>query len=440
MADALTSGNMSPALLKVVERAQREPEGRFHSLAHLIDVPALARAYHRLRKEAAAGVDGVTKEAYGRELDANLEDLHERLRSKRYRHQPLRRVHIPKGQGRRRPIGISVLEDKIVQGAVREVLEAIYEQDFLDCSYGFRPGRSAHDAVRTLDRAVYQGKVSWILEADIVSFFDSLDRTKLQEMLQIRVADGSLQRLVGKCLHVGVLDGEDYSEPEFGTTQGSVLSPLLGNIYLHYVLDVWFERAVKPRLGGAATLIRYADDFVIGFERHDDAMRVLEVLGKRMERHGLALHPEKTRLVAFARPPGSQRAGEGPGTFDFLGFTFYWGKSRRGRWMMCCKTRRASLRRAIQSVAEWCRRHRHLPVQAQHAALTRRLVGHFNYFGVNGNHRHLVRLVRITTRVWYKWLRRRGQRRPLSWQRFRGLLERYPLPEPRIVVRIWAAP
>ncbi|NIU62795.1 MAG: group II intron reverse transcriptase/maturase [Pseudomonas stutzeri] len=440
MADALTSGNMSPELLKVVERAQREPEGRFHSLAHLIDVPALARAYHRLRKDAAVGVDGVTKEAYGRELDANLEDLHERLRSKRYRHQPLRRVHIPKGQGRRRPIGISVLEDKIVQGAVREVLEAIYEQDFLDCSYGFRPGRSAHDAVRTLDRAVYQGKVSWILEADIVSFFDSLDRTKLQEMLQIRVADGSLLRLIGKCLHVGVLDGEDYSEPELGTTQGSVLSPLLGNIYLHYVLDVWFERAVKPRLGGAATLIRYADDFVIGFERHDDAMRVLEVLGKRMERHGLALHPEKTRLVAFARPPGSQRAGEGPGTFDFLGFTFYWGKSRRGRWMMCCKTRRASLRRAIQSVAEWCRRHRHLPVQAQHAALTRRLVGHFNYFGVNGNHRHLVRLVRITTRVWYKWLRRRGQRRPLSWQRFRGLLERYPLPEPRIVVRIWAAP
>lgn len=439
MADALTSGNMSPELLKVVDRAQREPEGRFHSLAHLIDVPALARAYHRLRKDAAAGVDGITKEAYGRELDANLEDLHERLRSKRYRHQPLRRVHIPKGKGRRRPIGISVLEDKIVQGAVREVLEAIYEQDFLDCSYGFRPGRGAHDAVRALDRAVYQGKVSWILEADIVSFFDSLDRTKLKEMLQIRVADGSLLRLVGKCLHVGVLDGSDYSEPEFGTTQGSVLSPLLGNIYLHYVLDVWFERAVKPRLRGTATLIRYADDFVIGFERHDDAMRVLEVLGKRMERHGLALHPEKTRLVAFARPPASSRADEAPGTFDFLGFTFYWGKSRRGRWMMCCKTRRASLRRALQSITEWCRRHRHLPVQAQHAALTRRLVGHFNYFGVNGNHRNLVRLVRATKRVWFKWLRRRGQRRPLSWARFGALLKRCPLPEPRIVVRIWAA-
>ncbi len=302
MVDASTSGSMSPELLKVVERAQREPEGRFHSLAHLIDVPALERAYHRLRKDAAVGVDGITKEAYGKELDANLEDLHERLRSKRYRHQPLRRVNIPKGKGRRRPIGISALEDKIVQDAVREVLEAIYEQDFLDCSYGFRPGRSAHDAVRALDRAVYQGKVSWILEADIVSFFDSLDRTKLKEMLQIRVADGSLLRLVGKCLHVGVLDGEEYSEPELGTTQGSVLSPLLGNIYLHYVLDVWFERDVKPRLRGAATLIRYADDFVIGFERHDDAVRVLEVLGKRMER--LAMD-----WPCIQRRPGSWRLG-----------------------------------------------------------------------------------------------------------------------------------
>jgi RNA-directed DNA polymerase len=225
MSDASTLGNMSPGLLKVVERAQGEPEGRFHSLAHLIDVPALARAFHRLRKDAAVGVDGVTKAAHGRALDANLADLHERLRTKRYRHQPLRCVHLSRGKGKWRPIGICALEDKIVQDAVREVLGAIYEQDFLDCSYGFRPKRGAHDAVRALDRAVHQGKVSGILEADIVSFFDSLDRIKLKEMLQIRVADGSLLRLIGKCLHVGVLDGEEYSGPERGATQGSVLTP-----------------------------------------------------------------------------------------------------------------------------------------------------------------------------------------------------------------------
>ena len=437
MTDALTPGNMSPELFKVMERAQREPEGRFHSLAHLIDVPALERAYHRLRKDASVGVDGITKEGYGMELDANLAELHQRLKSRRYRHQALRRVHIPKGQGRWRPIGISALEDKVVQGAVREVLEAVYEQDFLDCSYGFRPGRSAHDAIRALNRAVHRGKVSWILEADIVSFFDSLDRTKLKEMLQVRVADGSLLRLIGKCLHVGVFDGEEYSEPDQGTTQGSVLSPLLGNVYLHYVLDVWFEREVKPRLQGEVTLIRYADDFVIGFERSDDAKRVMRVLGKRMERYGLALHPDKTRLIAFQRPRASQRNGKGPSTFDFLGFTLYWRRTRRGRWSMWCKTRRARLRRAIQSVAEWCRRHRHLPVAAQHAALTRRLVGHFNYFGVNGNYASLDYLVYRTSRIWFKWLRRRGQRKPLTWERFTHILERFPLPRPRITVRLW---
>ena len=244
---------MSTSLLRVVERARREPEGRFHSLAHLIDVPALERAFHRLRTDAAVGVDGVSKEQYGQALEANLEDLHGRLRTKRYRHQPLRRVHIPKGGGRTRPIGISAVEDKIVQGAVREVLGAVYEQDFLECSYGFRPGRGAHDAIRALNCAVYQGKVSWILEADIESFFDSLDRTRLEEMLRIRVADGSLRRLVGKCVRVGVLDGEERTEPERGTPQGSGLSPLLGNLYLHHTLDVWFEREVKPRLGESWT-------------------------------------------------------------------------------------------------------------------------------------------------------------------------------------------
>lgn len=318
------------------------------------------------------------------------------------------------------------------------VLEAVYEQDFLDCSHGYRPKRTAHDAVRALDRVVREGKVNCVLEADIQSFFDSVVRHMLMQMLQIRIADGSLLRLIGKCLHVGVLEGEQYSEPEEGTTQGSVLSPLIGNIYLHYALDVWFEREVKPHLSGAATLIRYADDFVICMERREEAQQVMRKLKERLEQYGLTLHPQKTRVVPFGRPAADHH-GKGPGTFDFLGFTFYWRRARRGAWGMRCKTRHVRLRRTIQAVAEWCRKHRHRSLKEQHAALKRRLVGHFNYFGVNGNLRSLVRLVEQIQRSWFKWLRRRGQRRPLSWARFGRLLKRYPLPKPRITVRIWAS-
>jgi group II intron reverse transcriptase/maturase len=437
MANAQTLGKMSPQLLKVVERAKREPEGRFNSLAHLIDVPALERAYRRMRKDAAVGVDGVTKDDYGQDLERNLRGLHERMKAKRYRHQPIRRVHIPKGQGKTRPIGVAAFEDKLVQDVIREVLEAIYEQDFLDCSHGFRPKRSTHDAIRTLDRIVHRGEVNWILEADVLSFFDSLDRKKLKEMLEIRVADGSLLRLIGKCLHVGVLDGVELSTSESGTAQGSVLSPLLGNVYLHYTLDLWFEQEVKPRLRGRATLVRYCDDFVIGFEREDDARRVMAVLGKRLGRFGLALHPDKTRLIPFRRPPAGQKDGKGPATFDFLGFTLYWARSSKGRWGMFCKTRSASLRRAIQSVYQWCRRHRHHSVKDQHAALTRRIQGHFNYFGVSGNFRSLLLIIEQAKRSWYKWLCRRSQRKRLTWERFMDLLRDFPLPTPRITVRIW---
>ena len=313
-----------------------------------------------------------------------------------------------------------------------------HEQDFLDCSYGFRPGRSAHDAVRRVDHIVHRGEVSWILEADVESFFDSLDRTKLEEMLRTRVVDGSLLRLIGKCLHVGVLDGAQYSAPKTGATQGSVLSPLLGNIYLHYVLDHWFETVVKPRLKGKASLVRYCDDFVIGFELEEDARRVMEVLPQRMGKYGLSLHPDKTRLLPFRRPPKGQGSGRGEATFDFLGFTFYWARARTGRWGMWCKTRSASLRRAIKSVYDWCRRHRHQPVQVQRQALARRVRGHFNYFGVSGNFRSLLYFAKAVRRAWHKWLCRRSQRNRLTWKRYDELLKtRWLLPRPRIAVRIW---
>jgi group II intron reverse transcriptase/maturase len=439
MTAASTAENVSPRLLEVVERAKRDPQMRFFSLAHLIDEEALKRAHGRIRKDAAVGVDGVTKEQYGTELGSNIADLHGRMKAMRYRHQPLRRVHIPKGKGKTRPIGISSVEDKIVQGAVREVLEAVYEPIFMGCSYGFRPGRSAHDALRTLNQVLDAGEVSWILEADIESFFDSIDRKMLMGMLRERVADSSLLRLVGKCLHVGILDGEEYSEPDEGTAQGSSLSPLLGNVYLHHVLDQWFERDVLPRMRGKAHLIRYCDDFVIGFEREDDAKRVMGVLRQRFERYGLRLHPEKTRLLPFERPDKGDPKGKGPAAFDLLGFTVYWRRTRGGGWRPGLKTRTARLRRAISAVADWCRRHRHEPVKEQRAALARRIEGHFNYFGINGNLRSLEVLVRMAERAWHKWLGRRGQRKPLSWERFKDLLRKNPLPRPRIRVRLWTS-
>ena len=435
MGAAATPPQMSPGLLKVAERAKRHPDVRMLALAHHIDESALERAYRSLRRDAAVGVDGITVEQYGEGLAENLQALRARMKAGQYRHRPIRRVNIPKENGSTRPIGISTVEDKIVQGAVREVLEAIYEQDFLDCSYGFRPGRSAHDAIRRLDEVITSGSANYILEADIVSFFDSIDRKVLMEMLRGRIADEGLMRLVGKCLHVGILDGERYLEPEDGTAQGSILSPLLGNVYLHHVLDVWFEREVKPRLHGRSALVRYADDFVICLEREDDADRVWSVIEQRFAKYGLTLHSKKTRRFLF-RPP-ADRGGKGSATFDFLGFTLYWQQSKSGRWRVTCRTRGARLRRAINAAAEWCRRHRHDPVKEQHLALSRKLNGHYGYFGVNGNIAALHKLRGAVIRAWQKWLNRRSQRARMRWQRFRELLARYPLPVPRIRVQIW---
>jgi group II intron reverse transcriptase/maturase len=437
MAQSSNWDTMSPELMKVASRARNEPSARFHSLAHLIDVQALERAFHKLRSDAAVGVDGVTKEVYGWELEENLRNLHARLRGKRYRHQPIRRVNIPKDNGGTRPLGISAFEDKIVQEAIREVLSAVYEEDFLPCSYGYRPGRRAHDAVRALDIAAWEGRVNWILEADLRSFFDSVPHRRLMELLRERVPDGSLLRLVGKCLHVGVLEGESLTVSEEGTPQGSVLSPLLANIYLHYALDVWFEETVKPRMRGKAEIVRYADDFVVCFEREDDARRMFEVLPKRMEAFGLTLHPEKTRLIPYVRPPKFQRGGKGPGTFDFLGFTFLWKRTRGGGWASAVKTQSSRMARAIQRIHDFCRRHQHKSVRDQHAGLVQRLHGHINYFGVNGNCVSVNSVIRTAGRSWFKWLRRRSQRHRMNWERFNELLKRLPLPKARVVVKIW---
>ena len=439
MSDAKTSWAVSPGLMKVAERAKRHPEQRILALAHLIDEPALERAFRSLRRGAAVGVDGVTVEHYGGQLAANLQALRARLKAGQYRHQPILRVNIPKENGATRPIGISTVEDKIVQSALRDVLEAIYEQDFMDCSYGFRPGRGAHDAIRALDGVVTRGDASYIVEADIVSFFDSIDRKMLMEMLRDRIADETLMRLVGKCLHVGVLDGERVLEPSEGTAQGSSLSPLLGNVYLHHVLDVWFEREVRPQLRGSSTLIRYADDFVLCFEHADDAAYVWGILEQRFKRFGLTLHPKKTRSFSF-QPP-REGGGGGGATFDFLGFTLHWQRTRlkTRQWRVAFRTRGARLRRAINAATEWCRRHRHHSVEEQHRALVRKLEGHYNYFGVNGNSRALGSLLWAVRRAWRKWLNRRSQRARMNWKRFEQLLAAHPLPAATVRVQIWSS-
>jgi group II intron reverse transcriptase/maturase len=320
-------------------------------------------------------------------------------------------------------------------------LGAIYEQDFLDGSFGFRPKRSAHDALRELHRVARKGGANVIFEADVKSFFDKVHRRTMLEMLGERIADKSFMRLVGKCLNVGVLDGQVFTRPDEGTVQGSIISPMLGNIYLHNVLDKWFEEQVNPRLWGEATLIRYCDDFIICFERMDDAKRVEGVLDKRFEKYHLSLHPEKTRLIDFRRPPLDQTGGKGPGSFDFLGFTMYWRRNRKGLgWHLASKTRSARLSKTVQTIYDLCRRQRHEPVAVQHKALVSRIRGHFGYFGVNENQKSLKSLVYWSKRAWHKWLNRRSQRSRLNWKRFLDLYKDYPFPNPKVYVNLWESP
>jgi group II intron reverse transcriptase/maturase len=412
------------------------------SLAHNIDEYWLQEGYSRTRKGGAVGVDGTTAEQYAEHLEANLRSLLDRFKSGQYQAPPVKRIHIPKGNGSQtRPIGIPSFEDKVLQRAVAMVLEAIYEEDFLPCSYGFRPGRSAHNALRDLWLELMGMSGGWVLEVDIRSFFDELDHGHLRTFLDRRVRDGVIRRAIGKWLQAGVLEEGRLRHPVTGTPQGGVISPLLANIYLHEVVDRWFEEEVKPRLAGRAVLIRYADDLVIAFASERDARRVLEALPKRLSRFGLQLHPDKTGLVRFQMPRGKQGPPQspGPGTFTFLGFTHYWGKSRKGNWAVKRKTAASRLTRSLCKVREWCRRRLHEPVPWQQRQLSRALRGHYAYYGITGNYRALNNFHRQVTREWRRWLNRRSQKAKMVWERFNRLLIDDPLPRPRIVHAIRAA-
>ncbi len=380
-------------------------------------------------------MDGVTYEEYETNAGRNIRQLHRRLKDGRYQAQPLRRVYIPKEEGKQRPISIPALEDKIVQKAVVEILNAIYEQDFLECSYGFRPGRSPHQALDELRADICTRPTEWILEIDIKAYFDSIVREQLMEMIGKRISDGSILRLIRKWIQVGYIDDGRLLVSATGTGQGQTISPLLANVYLHYVLDEWFEQVVRPRLRGEAHEIRFADDAVLCFRYREDAEKVMDVLPKRFAKYGLTLHPEKTRLLEFGRCAMRKAKWQRrkPATFDFLGFTHICAHSRKGAFTVHVKTMRKRLHRALNEVAQWCQAHRHEPVDQQQKTLNAKLRGHNQYYGRPTNYRGIRKFYRGVHHIWRRWLSRRTRGRPLSWEKYNAILQRHPLLSPRIM-------
>lgn len=406
-----------------------------YSLHHVLDLEWMLEAYRLTRKGGAPGIDGVVAAEYEANLEANLLSLLDRIRSGSYKAPPVRRAYIPKADGSQRALGIPAFEDKVAQRAIAMVLESIYEQDFYPCSYGFRPGRSAHQALQALRTSFMTQGLRWVLDVDIRKYFDSIPHCHLRAFLDRRVTDGVIRRMIDKWLKAGVMEDGRLRQATEGSPQGGVISPLLSNVFLHHVLDEWFEMVVKPRLKGRSILVRYCDDLVMAFEDFLSAKRVLAVLGKRLARYGLTLHPDKTRFIdfRFKRPNGKRHPATSGTTFDFLGFTHLWVKSRQGKDVVRQSTAKNRLARALASVSEWCRHNLHLRVAEQHRRLSQTMRGHYAYYGITGNGRRLRWYAHQVERIWRKWLSRRGQPGGFRWTRYRELLQRYPLPSTKIV-------
>ena len=421
--------NVSTRLQRIAELARKAPDAVLSTLAHHIDLDFLREAHRRTRKDAAPGIDGVTAEEYAVNLDVKLTDLLNRFKSGTYRAPPVKRVYIPKGDGTsQRPIGMPTFEDKVLQRAVVMVLEQVYEQDFLDCSYGSRPRRSAQHALDALRTSMMASRGGIVIDLDVSNFFGTLKLPILQKFLNQQIKNKILRKTINKWLKAGVMEEGQQSYPDDGTPQGGVVSPLLANIYLHEVLDKWFEDVVKPRLKGQATLIRYVDDAVIVATDAADAQRIMEVLPKRFARFGLTVHPEKTKLVPFRHPWKSN--GVQPGTFNFLGFTHFWGETGKGGWAVKVRTAKDRLKRALRRVSEWCRDNRHLPMREQCKALGRKITGHCQYYGRTGNSVALKSFKHGVEKIWCKWLQRRDQRRCMTLEQFWRLLATvHPLPQ-----------
>lgn len=423
---------------RIAELAKQMPETAITSLSHRMDVAWLHAAHERTRKDGAPGVDGETATEFARDLEVNLQSLLGHAKAGTYRAPPVRRVHIPKGDGSKtRPIGIPTYADKVLQRAVVMLLEPIYEQDFYDFSFGFRPGRSAHDALESLNEQLWAMRGGgWVLDVDIQGFFDNLDHKKLRELLSQRVADGVVTRLIGKWVNAGVLEDGAIQRSSKGTPQGGVVSPLLANIYLHEAIDKWWVTDVLPRMRGRAFMIRYADDFVMVFDTNEDALRVQQALPNRLARFGLTVHPEKTRLIDF-RGPDRDGGGNHPGNFDFLGFTHYWGSTRKGWWAPMRRTAKTRFTRALKTLNKWLRSVRILPVAVQCKLLGAKLRGHFQYYGIRGNSFAIARFRYAARRLWWKWLGRRSQKSSMTWDVFARLERRYPLPPARLPSAAW---
>ena len=413
---------------RIAQKAKENPKEVFTSLAHLLTEEYLFESFHKLRRSAATGVDKVSCQEYEKHLIENIKDLHQRQKEQRYRASEMRRVWIDKGAGKQRPLGIITTEDKIVQRAVTDLLKLIYEQDFHDFSYGYRPQRNAHQALKYLRNQCMNKRIKWILDADIQGCFDNLDHKILRELLSQRVKDRSLLRLIDLWLKAGIIDGKSLQPNKVGTPQGSIISPLLSNMYLHYVLDEWIDKTVRPLLKGEIFIVRYADDFIIGFENEEDARRVNNTLPKRMQKYGLTIHPDKSHLIKFVPEENG-----GGATFDFLGFTHYWTKSQRGYNVVKQRTSKKKMRKAIKNLRDSCKENRHKKLKDQCKLLSSKLRGLYQFYGIIGNYLAIEKMYQEVKYSWYKWLNRRSQRKSYTWEGYMELTKIFVLPLPKIV-------